>query len=406
MTDYFETKSQPISKIMVWQAYKAVRANKGGAGIDGMTWAKLDSNPAPHLYKLWNRLSSGTYFPQPVRQVGIPKKGGGARFLGIPTLLDRIAQQVVRHHLEKQLEPIFHPHSFGYRPGKSAHDAVNQSLSHCFNHDFVVDLDIKGFFDHIDHELLLKALRHYCKDKWVELYVSRWLKAGIITQTGHLETKEGTPQGGVISPLLANLFLHIAFDQWMEKNHPEKPFERYADDIVVHCKTEKQAQFMIKQIEKRLKTCKLELHPVKTKIVNLRGESIEKYPKKYDFLGFTIKPAMVKLKSKCKLMPGSFVSSKSRTAMLEKFKAMEIHKRRKPLEEIAKLLNPMIRGMDNYYQKLRGEQIRYVWNQLNARLLKWVKWEKGLYKMGAVRWLKSQYKRQPNLFHHWRWVQP
>jgi group II intron reverse transcriptase/maturase len=406
MTDYFETKSQPISKIMVWQAYKAVKANKGGAGIDAMTWTELEANPAPHLYKLWNRLTSGTYFPQPVKQVGIPKKGGGTRFLGIPTLLDRIAQQVVRAHLELQLEPIFHAHSFGYRPGKSAHDAVNQSLKHCFNHDFVVDLDIKGFFDHIDHELLLKALRHYCKDKWVELYVSRWLKAGVMTPLGHLETKSGTPQGGVISPLLANLFLHVAFDLWMEKNHPEKPFERYADDIVVHCKTEKQAQFMLKQIEQRFNTCKLEVHPLKTKIVNLRGESKANYPKKYDFLGFTLKPSMVKLKDKCKLMPGSFVSIKSRTAMLEKFKALQIHKRRKPLEELAKLLNPIIRGMDNYFQQLRGEQVRYVWNQLNHRLLKWVKWEKGLYKMAAVKWLKSKYKQNPGLFYHWKWVQP
>jgi RNA-directed DNA polymerase len=406
MTDYFETKSQPISKLMVWQAYKVVKANKGGSGIDGMTWEMLDADPGPHLYKLWNRLTSGTYFPQPVRQVGIPKKGGGTRHLGIPTLLDRIAQQVVRAHLEPQLEPIFHTHSFGYRPGKSAHDAVNQSLSHCFNHDFVVDLDIKGFFDHIDHELLLKALRHYCQDKWVELYVSRWLKAGIMTQTGPLETKAGTPQGGVISPLLANLYLHVVFDKWMDKKHPEKPFERYADDIVVHCKTEKQALFMLRQIEQRMKACKLDVHPEKTKIVNLRGYSETKYPKGYDFLGFTLRPSMVKLKTKCKLMPGTFVSIKSRTAMLEKFKAIEIHKRRKPLEEIARLLNPMIRGMDNYYQKLRGEQIRYVWNQLNHRLLKWVKWEKGLYKMGAVRWLKSQYKRQPDLFYHWKWVQP
>jgi group II intron reverse transcriptase/maturase len=406
MTDYFETKSQPISKLMVWQAYKIVRSNKGGSGIDGMTWEKLDANPVPHLYKLWNRLSSGTYFPAPVRQLGIPKKGGGTRFLGIPTLLDRIAQQVVRAHLEKQLEPIFHPHSFGYRPGKSAHDAVNQSLRHCFNHDFVVDLDIKGFFDHIDHELMLKALRHYCKDKWVELYVSRWLGAGIMTETGLRETRAGTPQGGVISPLLSNLYLHVVFDKWMEKNHPEKPFERYADDIVVHCKTEKQALFMLRQIAHRMKVCRLELHPVKTRIVNMRGYSEKKYPGSYDFLGFTLKPAMVKLKDKCKLMPGTFVSRKSRTAMLEKFKAMEIHKRRKPLEEIAKLLNPMIRGMDNYYQKLRGERIRYVWNQLNHRLLKWVKWEKGLYKMGAVRWLKSQYKRKPDMFYHWKWVQP
>lgn len=406
MTDYFETKSQPITRMMVWQAYKVVKANRGGSGIDGMTWSELDSNPGPHLYKLWNRLSSGTYFPEPVKQVGIPKKGGGIRYLGIPTLLDRIAQQVVRHHLEKQLEPIFHPHSFGYRPGRSAHDAVKQSLSHCFNHDFVVDLDIKGFFDHIDHELLLKALRHYCADKWVELYISRWLKAGIMTSGGPMETEEGTPQGGVISPLLANLFLHVAFDQWMQKSHPEKPFERYADDIVVHCKTEKQAIFMHRQIEQRLSACRLQLHPVKTRIVNLRGYSAKRYPGKYDFLGFTIRPAMVNLKGKCKLMPGIFVSTKSRTAMLEKFKALEIHKRRRPLEEIARLVNPKIRGMDAYYQKLRGEQVRYVWNQLNSRLLKWVKWEKGLYKMGAVRWLKARYKRQPNLFYHWQWVQP
>jgi group II intron reverse transcriptase/maturase len=406
MIDYFETKSQPITKWMVLQAYKVVRANKGGSGIDGMTWEQLDSNPSPHLYKLWNRLSSGSYFPEPVRQVGIPKKGGGIRNLGIPTLLDRIAQQVVRAQLEPQLEPIFHPHSYGYRPGRGAHDAVRQSLSHCFNHDFVIDLDIKGFFDHIDHELLLKALRHHCKDQWVELYVSRWLKAGVMTSNGRTETPTGTPQGGVISPLLANLYLHIAFDQWMAKHHPEKPFERYADDIVVHCKTERQALYMLKQIEQRMGACKLELHPMKTKIVNMRGYAEKRYPKGYDFLGFTIKPSMVKLKDKCKLMPGSFVSIKSRTAMLAKFREMEIHKRRKPLEEIARLLNPMIRGMDNYYQKLRGEQLRFVWNQLNRRLLKWVKWEKGLYKMGAVRWLKSQYKRKHDLFYHWQWVQP
>lgn len=406
MTDYFETKSQPISRVMVWQAYKVVKANKGGSGIDGMTWAALENNPSPHLYKLWNRLTSGTYFPQPVKQVSIPKKTGGERHLGIPTLLDRIAQQVVRAHLEPQLEPLFHRHSFGYRKGRSAHDAVNQSLSHCFNHDFVLDLDIKGFFDHIDHELLLKALRHYCKDKWVELYVSRWLKAGVMTSQGLKATLTGTPQGGVISPLLANLYLHVVFDQWMDKHHPEKPFERYADDIVVHCKTEKQALFVLKSIAQRLKACKLDLHPEKTKVVNLRGFSEKKYPKKYDFLGFTIKPSMVKLKEKCKLMPGSFVSIKSRTAILAKFKAMEIHKMRKPLAEIAQRLNPIIRGIDGYFQQLRGEQLRYVWNQLNHRLLKWAKWEKGLYKMGAVRWLKSQYKRQPDLFYHWKWVQP
>ncbi len=182
MIDYYETKSQPITKVMVWQAYKKVRKNKGGSGVDGMTWTLLESDLPGHLYKLWNRMSSGSYFPQPVKAVLIPKRGGGSRPLGIPTLLDRIAQQVVKHHLEKQLEPLFHDASFGYRPGRSAHDAVARSHGNCFNHDFAIDLDIKGYFDNIDHTLMMQALRHYCKDKWVHLYVERWLKADVMQE--------------------------------------------------------------------------------------------------------------------------------------------------------------------------------------------------------------------------------
>lgn len=246
MIDYYETKSQPITKVMVWQAYKKVRKNKGSSGVDGMTWAALESDLSGHLYKLWNRLSSGSYFPQPVKAVLISRKGGGSRSLGIPTLLDRIAQQVVKHHLEMQLEPLFHDSSFGYRPGRGAHDAVAQSHGNCFNHDFAIDLDIKGYFDNIDHDLMMEALRHYCKDKWVHLYVERWLKADVMDEMTIHKRLTGTPQGGVISPLLANLFLHVVFDKWMDKYHPEKPFERYADDIIVHCKTEKQAQFMLR----------------------------------------------------------------------------------------------------------------------------------------------------------------
>lgn len=208
MTDYYETKSQPITKLMVWQAYKRVKSNKGSAGIDRMDWGELDRNLSSHLYKLWNRLTSGSYFPVPVKQVEIPKKDGGVRKLGVPTLLDRIAQQVVRGHLERQLEPLFHESSFGYRPKRSAHQAVRQSERNCFGHDFVVDLDIKGFFDNINHDLMMKALRHYCKDEWIALYVQRWLKAGIMAEREFVGTSAGTPQGGVASPLLANLYLH------------------------------------------------------------------------------------------------------------------------------------------------------------------------------------------------------
>jgi group II intron reverse transcriptase/maturase len=407
MTDYFETKSQPITKLMVWQAYKEVRANKGSYGIDSMSWDYLDANRSSELYKLWNRLSSGSYFPAPVRQVAIPKRDGSERLLGIPTILDRIAQQVVKKHLERIVEPLFHTDSYGYRPNRSAHDAVGQSNARTLNHDFVIDLDIKGFFDSIDHDLMMKSVEHYCKDRWVLMYVQRWLKAGVVSKDGmYRDTMTGTPQGGVISPLLANLFLHIVFDKWMEKNHPEKPFERYADDIVVHCKTEKQAIFMLKVIKERMGSCHLELHPQKTKIVNLRGASIGIYPKKYDFLGFSIKPAGVKTKRGVKSLPGTFVSIKSRKSILSKFGSWSIHKRRKPVEQIAKELNPMIRGIINYFHKFENGSMRYVWNQLNARLLKWVKWEKGLYKYAAIRWLKTKYKEQPNLFAHWRLVYP
>jgi len=407
MIDYHETKSQPITRLMVWQAYRKVRANKGSAGADNMSWDYLDKHAKPQLDKLWNRLTSGSYFPMPVKQVEIAKSDGGVRTLGIPTLLDRIAQEVVKHYVELQVEPLFHNSSFGYRPKRSCHDAVAEAERNSFNHDFVIDLDIKGFFDNIDHELMMKAVRHYCKDRWVLLYAERWLKAGIISKEGNqLPAETGTPQGGVISPLLANIFLHVVFDKWMEKKHPEKPFERYADDIVVHCKTEKQAKYVLAMIKQRLNACKLTVHPVKTRIVNLRGKSEKKYPKSYDFLGFTIRPSFSRIKGKNLVMPATFISSKSKKRVLEKFKSMAIHKRRRPLKEVALLLAPVIRGIINYYHKFWDGHMYKVWYQLNQRLLKWVKWEKGLYKHAAIRWLKQQYKENPGLFPHWRFVHP
>jgi len=372
-----------------------------------MTWNYLENNAGRELYKLWNRMTSGSYYPDAVKQVAIEKKDGGTRYLGIPTLLDRIAQEVVRLHLERILEPKFHSSSYGYRRGKNAHQAVISSLNNCINHDFVIDLDIKGYFDTIDHELLMKGLAHYCNDKWVLLYVERWIKAGVITQEGmYQERLTGTPQGGVISPLLSNLFLHIVFDKWMDKYYPEKPFERYADDIVVHCKTERQANYMKRKIRNRLHECKLSMHLEKSKVVNLRGRSEKKYPKGYDFLGFTIKPHVIQCRDKARVMPGVFVSSKSKQSAFKKFRDMKLHNWRKPITVLAGAVNPIIRGLHNYYGKFWKGMMSHVWHQLNIRLLKWVKWEKGLNVRAARKWLRSLFKLNPGLFLHWQWVHP
>ena len=407
MIDYYETKSQPITRVMVWQAYKKVRANKGSAGIDEMSWKDLDEDRSKQLYKLWNRLTSGSYFPMPVKEVIIEKQSGGERKLGIPTILDRIAQEVVKTHLERIVEPLFHSSSFGYRPGKSCHQAVAQAEQNSFRHNWVIDLDIKSFFDTIDHSLLMKTVRHYCKDEWVLMYVERWLKAGTVKQDGnYVDRLTGTPQGGVISPLLANMFLHVAFDKWMDKYHFEKPFERYADDIIVHCKTDKQAKFVLSQIRKRFSDCGLELNSGKTKIINFRGITKEKYPQSFDFLGFTFRPNWCKTGNSFQLMPTTFMSAKSKSRVLEKFKRMQLHKRRKPIETLAAELNPIITGVLNYYGKFWKEHMRSLWLQLNERLLKWVKWEKGLNRTSAIRWLKNKYAEHSHLFRHWQLVHP
>ncbi len=406
MIDYYETKSQPITRMMVWQAYQKVKSNKGSFGVDQMDWVTLDRDLKFHLYKLWNRLSSGSYFPQPVREVAINKNGGGVRKLGIPTLLDRIAQEVAKTHLERLVEPQFHHSSFGYRPGSNCHQAVAQATKNAFTHRWAIDLDIKSFFDTIDHALLMKAVNHYCKDKWVLLYVQRWLEAGIVQQDGcYVDRTSGTPQGGVISPLLANIFLHVSFDKWMEQHHERKPFERYADDIVVHCKTERQAKFLLKAIRLRFAQCKLSVHEAKTKIVNIRGSSEKKYKKSFDFLGFTIQPHYTKVKGNVNMvLPRSIISKRSVSSVLKKFKS--IHKRRVSVEVLARELNPIIRGVMNYYCKFWTYHTQELWCQLNKRLQKWVKWEKGLYKMASIRWLKKKYAVRPDLFAHWKLVRP
>ena len=288
-----EAKPFCISKKEVWEAYKRVKANKGAAGVDDQSIEDFEKRLKKNLYKIWNRMSSGSYFPPPVRTVKIPKKNGGERKLGIPTVADRIAQQVVKARLEPEVEPLFHADSYGYRPGKSALDAVGQARKRCWRYDWVLDLDIKGFFDNLDQSLLLRAVKKHAKERWIVLYIERWLKAPVQEEGGQLIPRDkGTPQGGVISPLLANLFLHYALDRWLAAHYPQVPFERYADDVIAHCRTEKEVQELRKASTARLQSCGLELHPEKTKIVYCKDDSRKKtYPnEKFDFLGYTFRP--------------------------------------------------------------------------------------------------------------------
>ena len=315
----------------------------------------------------------------------------------------------MRAYIEPTLDPLFHPDSYAYRKGRNAHQAIGTAQKRSMCHDWALDLDISKFFDTIDHGMMLKALGHYCKGKWVLMYVERWLKAGVITKEDiSIDRLTGTPQGGVISPLLANLFLHVAFDSWMQKHHPDKPFERYADDVVVHCKTERQSKFMLRQIRERLIECKLTLHPEKTKIINLRGKSDEKYPRSFDFLGYNIRPVwtFVKSSQKYRLVVMPIMSKKSQSSVFDKLRKLEMHKHRKPIEQLAEKLRPIIKGVMNYYCKFNSVYTRYFWYSINQKLLKWVKWEKDLGLKASIKWLKLVWKRNPRLFPHWELVHP
>ena len=288
-----QAKPFDISKRVVWEAYKRVKANQGACGVDGQSISDFEERLEDNLYKIWNRMSSGSYHPPAVRCVEIPKEDGGKRLLGIPTVADRIAQMVVKMSLEPKVEPCFHPDSYGYRPKKSAKQALGTARERCWRYDWVLDIDIKGFFDNLDHGLLMKAVEKHTDSKWERLYIERWLRAPLEKEDGTQEERhKGTPQGGVISPLLANLFLHYAFDQWMSRNYPDNPFERYADDSVIHCRSEAEAKELKERIGARMAECKLELHPEKTKVVYCKdGNRKGTYPEeKFDFLGYTFRP--------------------------------------------------------------------------------------------------------------------
>lgn len=411
-----KTKSLPITKQMVWEGYLSVKRNRGGAGVDRMTIKELEKDLGDNLYKLWNRMSSGSYFPPAVRRVLIPKGGKGYRPLGIPTVLDRTAQSVVKAYIEPRLEAIFHGSSYGYRPGRSAHQALERARVNCRKYDWVIDLDIKGFFENIDQGLLLKALEKHVTEKWVMMYVKRWLEAGVLHEDGRREEAEkGTPQGGVISPLLANLYLHYAFDVWISRKSCSTPFERYADDIIIHCKTEEEATELLDQIKERLGECGLEINPDKTRIVyckdsNRKGKT--ERPKKFTFLGYDFKPRKRMNRSSKKRFVGfdlgisGKAKVKIKTALKEVFRNMSADN---TLEEIAGLLNARLRGWIGYYAKFSPGDTRVVWHWLNYRLVLWRKKHFKRHKNGsrsATRWIYSSYKRSPSLFAHWQLAAP
>jgi len=371
-----EAKPFSISKQEVWEAYQKVKANHGAAGVDGQSIAEFETRVKDNLYRLWNRMSSGSYFPPPVRTVTIPKADGGERKLGIPTVSDRIAQMVVKSRLEPVVDPLFHPDSYGYRPGKSALEAVGQTRQRCWKLDWVIDLDIKGFFDNIDHDLLMRAVKKHAKEKWVVLYIERWLKAPAQAEDGHVtERGKGTPQGGVVSPLLANLFLHYAFDRWMQRTYPQLPFERYADDAIVHCRTEAEAQEVQRAIAVRMQECRLELHPEKTKIVYCKDDDRRgTYPnEQVDFLGYTCRPRRSKnWKGKFFINFSPAVADKAGKAMRAELRSWQLHLRSdKSLEDLSRMFNPQVRGWLQYYGRYYRSALYPIMRQLDRSLARW-----------------------------------
>lgn len=367
-----------ISKRLVWQAFKQVKANQGAAGVDGESIGMFEADLKNNLYKIWNRMSSGSYFPPPVRLVEIEKDSGGMRPLGIPTVGDRVAQAVVKQVLEPLVDPQFHQDSYGYRPGRSAHDALEVTRRRCWAYDWVIDLDIKGFFDNLPHDHVERAVACHTDLAWVHLYVARWLRAPIQQADGTQEPRtKGTPQGGVISPLLANLFLHYAFDRWMDRHHPAAPFERYADDVVVHCRSEREAQEVLQAIRQRLAASGLELHPTKTRIVyckdgRRRGQHEHTA---FDFLSFTFRARLARNyrgEGFVGFLPA--ISAKAAQAIRDEIREWGLTSRtQQTFAAVVAFVSPRIRGWLHYYGRFYRSACVRVLQFVNTELARWAR---------------------------------
>lgn len=401
-----------ISKREVWEAYLKVKANKGAAGVDGCSIEDFEADLKNNLYRIWNRMSSGSYFPPAVKAVEIPKPhGDGVRVLGVPTVADRIAQTVVATWLEARVEPIFHPDSYGYRPGRSALDAVAACRRRCWRHDWVIDLDIQKFFDSVPWDLILKAVRAHTDDRWVVLYVQRWLAAPLARPNGTLRQRDqGTPQGSAVSPVLANLFLHYAFDAWMAREHPNIPFERYVDDAVVHCVSENQARGLRVAIADRMAEVGLRLHPDKTKIVYCRDNTrrLDHKQTAFTFLGFTFRPRVARSKHGNKFT--GFLPAISKDALNKisrEVRSWRLHLRTgHTITELARRINPIVRGWMQYYGAFYRSALHPFLQRINAYLMRWIRKKyKRLrqYKRAKACWARitTQY---PRMFAHWHWT--
>lgn len=404
-----KTKSFAVSKRMVWESYQKVCAKKGGAGIDEESIEMFNENKENNLYKLWNRMSSGSYFPPAVRTVLIPKKQGGKRPLGIPTVTDRIAQGVVKDYLEQIVDPLFSKDSYGYRPARSAHQALEQCEQNCKRYAWVLDLDIRNFFETLSHKWMMEMVGLHTKEKWVLLYIERWLKAGIEQEDGSIvERTKGTPQGGVVSPLLANLYLHYAFDLWMSKFYPTNPFERYADDIIIHCSSKEEAEELRNSIGERLRKFELELHPEKTKVVYCKtSERKDEHDgNSFTFLGYSFQPRerFNRTTRRKYLGFGGAISNKAKATIREKIReTFNPRNVQISLTEVAGRMNPNIRGWIQYYCKLEADPALKVFVYMNELIKKWIEKKLRLESWKAIHEAyEALVRNHRRLFYHWQ----
>jgi RNA-directed DNA polymerase len=413
MNSMHATNNKPfdIDKRLVYEGYKAVKSNRGAAGVDEQTIEQFEADLSGNLYRIWNRMSSGTYFPPPVRAVSIPKKSGGERILGVPTVADRVAQMAVKQVIEPILDPIFLPDSYGYRPNKSALDAVEVTRKRCWKYHWVLEFDIRGLFDNIDHELLLRAVRKHVTCKWVLLYIERWLTAPMVQEDGtRIERSRGTPQGGVVSPILANLFMHYAFDAWMARTHPDLPWCRYADDGLVHCRTEQEAETLKVELQARLAECHLEMHPTKTRVAYCKNGNVKSnYPNvQFDFLGYCFRPRGAQRRGTkirfCGFIPA--VSPSAMKAMRQTIRDLKLRcQTQLSLQDIARKLNPLLRGWIAYYGRYTPSALYPLYRYVNQTLLAWVMRKFKRFKhrtIAASQFLQRLAQTRADLLVHWQ----
>ena len=325
---------------------------------------------------------------------------------------DRVAQTVVAARLEAKVEPIFHPDSYGYRPRRSALDAVGACRQRCWDFNWVIDLDVEKFFDSVDHALMVKAVQVHTDVPWVVLYVKRWLVAPLQLPDGTLQRRDrGTPQGSAVSPVLANLFMHYAFDAWMAREHPGVPFERYADDAVVHCVNRGQAERLVEAIADRMGQVGLRLHPDKTKIVYCKDANRRATYEHtaFTFLGYTFRARGARNERESKTFT-SFAPAISKEALKKISGTVRRwrldRKTGQTLADLARWINPIVRGWMQYYGRFNRSALYPFLQRINAYLMRFLRHK--FKRVRSFKKAKAGWKRiiaqYPKAFAHWAWV--